>query len=70
LLVICEQSPQLVLPMLPSSTRMLAGAGEPGFDRSQNTETTMKAVAIQAFGGPEGRAVIDLPDRVPLTGRR
>jgi hypothetical protein len=49
---------------------MLAGArGRPGFDRSQNTETTMKAVAIQAFGGPEGLAVIDLPDPSPADGQ-
>ena len=29
----------------------------------------MKAVAIQAFGGPEGLALIDLPDLVPATGQ-
>lgn len=29
----------------------------------------MKAVAIQAFGGPEGLAVIDLPDPVPTQGQ-
>ena len=31
-------------------------------------ETTLKAVAIQAFGGPEGLAVIDLPDPRPAAG--
>lgn len=29
----------------------------------------MKAVAIQAFGGPEGLAVVDLPDPVPADGQ-
>jgi NADPH2:quinone reductase len=32
-------------------------------------ETTLKAVAIQAFGGPEGLAVIDLPDPSPAAGQ-
>ena len=31
-------------------------------------ETTVKAVAIQAFGSPEGLAVIDLPDPRPADG--
>ena len=29
----------------------------------------MKAVAIQAFGGPEGLAVTDLPDPSPAAGQ-
>jgi NADPH:quinone reductase len=32
-------------------------------------ETTLKAVAIQAFGDPEGLAVIDLPAPVPAGGQ-
>ena len=35
----------------------------------QNKETTLKAVAIQAFGSPEGLAVIDLPDPSPADGQ-
>ncbi|MFD7654314.1 hypothetical protein ACFV4N_10100 [Actinosynnema sp. NPDC059797] len=29
----------------------------------------MRAVAVRAFGGPEGLAVIDLPDPEPATGQ-
>ena len=29
----------------------------------------MKAVAIKAFGSPEGLEVVDLPVPVPVTGR-
>lgn len=32
-------------------------------------ETTVKAVEIQAFGRPEGLAVIDLPDPSPADGQ-
>jgi len=32
-------------------------------------ETTLRAVAIRAFGGPEGLAVIDLPDLCPAGGQ-
>jgi NADPH:quinone reductase len=32
-------------------------------------ETTLKAVAIQAFGRPEGLAVIDVPDPSPAAGQ-
>ena len=35
----------------------------------QSTETTLKAVAIRAFGSPEGLAVIDLPDPSPADGQ-
>jgi len=38
-------------------------------DRSQNTEKALKAVAIQAFGSPEGLTVIDLPDPGPADGQ-
>jgi NADPH:quinone reductase len=38
-------------------------------DRFQNQETTLKAVAIQTFGSPEGLAVIDLPAPVPADGQ-
>ena len=33
-----------------------------------NVETTLKAIAIQAYGGPEGLAVVDLPVPVPAAG--
>jgi NADPH:quinone reductase-like Zn-dependent oxidoreductase len=32
-------------------------------------ETTLKAVAIRAFGSPEGLAVVDLPDPSPADGQ-
>jgi NADPH:quinone reductase-like Zn-dependent oxidoreductase len=35
----------------------------------ERTETTLKAVAIQTFGSPEGLAVIDLPDPIPGDGQ-
>jgi NADPH2:quinone reductase len=35
----------------------------------EDKETTLKAVAIRAFGSPEGLAVIDLPDPNPADGQ-
>src|SRR5437016_3833111 len=32
-------------------------------------ETTLKAVAIRAFGSPEGLTVVDLPDPSPADGQ-
>jgi NADPH:quinone reductase-like Zn-dependent oxidoreductase len=43
--------------------------GAASFLPTEIQETTMKAVAIQAFGGPEGLALIDLPDLVPVAGQ-
>jgi NADPH:quinone reductase len=40
-----------------------------GSGRSQNQEATLKAVAVQTFGSPEGLAVIDLPDPRPAAGQ-
>jgi NADPH:quinone reductase len=37
-------------------------------DRYEFEEKTLKAIAIHAFGGPEGLAVIELPDPVPGNG--
>ncbi|MFB9681781.1 zinc-binding dehydrogenase [Streptosporangium vulgare] len=34
-------------------------------ERSKNVETTLKAIAIQTYGGPEGLAVVDLPVPTP-----
>lgn len=38
-------------------------------ERSENVETTLKAIAIQTFGGPEGLAVVDLPVPTPAAGQ-
>jgi NADPH:quinone reductase len=37
--------------------------------RSQDKETALRAVAIQAFGSPEGLTVIDLPAPAPADGQ-
>lgn len=49
--------------------RVRARGARAGPDRSQNMETTLKAVTIQAFGSPEGLAVIDLPAPAPAAGQ-
>jgi NADPH2:quinone reductase len=36
---------------------------------SENVETTLKAIAIQTYGGPEGLAVVDLPAPTPAAGQ-
>ncbi|MCW2916623.1 MAG: Alcohol dehydrogenase zinc-binding domain protein [Actinomycetia bacterium] len=36
---------------------------------SENVETTLKAIAIQTYGGPEGLAVVDLPAPTPVAGQ-
>ena len=38
-------------------------------ERSENVETTLKAIAIQTYGGPEGLAVVDLPIPAPAVGQ-
>jgi NADPH:quinone reductase len=38
-------------------------------ERSENVETTLKAIAIQTYGGPEGLAVVDLPVPTPAAGQ-
>jgi NADPH:quinone reductase-like Zn-dependent oxidoreductase len=38
-------------------------------ERSENAETTLKAIAIQTYGGPEGLAVVDLPAPAPAAGQ-
>jgi NADPH:quinone reductase-like Zn-dependent oxidoreductase len=38
-------------------------------ERSENLETTLKAIAIQTYGGPEGLAVVDLPTPAPAAGQ-
>jgi NADPH2:quinone reductase len=38
-------------------------------ERSENVETTLKAIAIQTYGGPEGLAVVDLPAPTPAAGQ-
>lgn len=38
-------------------------------ERSENVETTLKAIAIQTYGGPEGLAVVDLPVPAPAVGQ-
>jgi NADPH2:quinone reductase len=37
--------------------------------KPNRTETTLKAIEIKAFGGPEGLAVVDLPAPVPAAGQ-
>lgn len=39
------------------------------FERSGNVETTMKAIVIRTYGGPEGLAVVDLPAPAPAAGQ-
>ncbi|SNT54048.1 NADPH:quinone reductase [Actinacidiphila glaucinigra] len=34
-----------------------------------NVETALKAIAIKTFGGPEGLAVVDLPEPAPAAGQ-
>lgn len=65
----------LTLAKRTAASVSVCGNARPGArcpDRSrrpQSKETTLKAVAIKAFGSPEGLAVIDLPDPAPADGQ-